>query len=79
MLFWSWGPWSVSMLNAVSLKCVLAVVVLVMTVIAVWGTQAERAVDTIITVNFLRETLILALQRLAAVQRICQHCMVEAI
>ena len=79
MLFWSWGLWSVSMLNELSSKCVLAVAVLVMIVIAVCGNQAERAVDTVITVNFLREMLLLALQRLVDVQRVCQQRMVQAI
>ena len=57
------------MLNELSSTCVIAVVVLVMTVIAVCGTQAERAVDNVVTAKYLREELIVALSRLANVQR----------
>ena len=67
------------MFNVLNSKCVLAVVVIVMSVIAICGTQAERAVDAIITVHFLRETLLVALQRLVEVQRVCQQRIAEAI
>ena len=49
-----------------------------MTLIAVCGTQAERAVDTVITANFLKEALLVTLQRTVDVQRVCQRRIVDA-